>query len=358
MSSKLSWSLCSALAGITLSSSACSLLQVAGLTPKPTPPYEGGLLVQQPTGVVWAGTIKDVGHPLEKLPQATVNSTSDKKGQWFPQYCQSGKQVRDVTQKIRLVIPRPPKGLALAAAQNKAAELKQVGEAMIPLFFQYASDPSDVLILKEGEKYPAVRSFALQSGKSVDLEKEFQNPRSTVGGVVYINRFVFLKPTDSDVVYLVPNRFTELHWGLKYFDAGIYSNHPIPGRSGLFALTPERSIRAKNLTTQPYNAVSVLAPARNMALYDFHTNFTALISATKVQEDLPELQSIFLNPDGSISTAKALQAKEQFWKFYLQKFTTVKEAQSDNPAFKDYEVSLDLNLFCTFGRQTMGLLSK
>lgn len=324
MLSKSSWSLCSSLSVVMLLSAGCSLLQLAGVNPQTTPAYEGGLLVRTPKGVFW-----------------------------------SGRQVRDLTQKIRLIIPPAPKGLSLEAAQKKEADMKQIGESMIPLFFLYASDPDDILPLKEAEyTHRATQAYALQGGKIADIEKEFQLPIGTVGGVPYVNRYIFLKPNDSDVVYVVPNRFMELHWTVRYSVAGVYLDHPIQGRAGFFGMSLERPLRINNLTKQPISSVSALTPARNKALYDFRRDFTILMPDVKMQEQLPELRHSFLNPDGSLSTDKAAKSKEQFWKLYLQKFTTVKEAQSDDPSFKDYVVELNIDLFCAYGRQVKDLLSK
>jgi hypothetical protein len=59
---------------------------------------------------------------------------------------------------------------------------------------------------------------------------------------------------------------------------------------------------------------------------------------------------IAVKSDGSPSIAEALKAREALWIKYIQGQTTVKESVTDDGNVFNFEVSLELNNFCAFGR--------
>jgi hypothetical protein len=68
--------------------------------------------------------------------------------------------------------------------------------------------------------------------------------------------------------------------------------------------------------------------------------------------------SIILNESGEIDISKAIARKKDLWKAYIYKFTSVKEASEDNSQKSTIELSLDLNVFCKYGRNISDLQSQ
>jgi len=56
--------------------------------------------------------------------------------------------------------------------------------------------------------------------------------------------------------------------------------------------------------------------------------------------------------DGMSGISMAVKYRRYFWKVYLEKFTTVKEAAGGDPYTMRFEVDLDLGMFCRY-RQPM-----
>ena len=58
------------------------------------------------------------------------------------------------------------------------------------------------------------------------------------------------------------------------------------------------------------------------------------------------------------SPSRAIEHRDKLWRNYFLQFTTVKEAQSSDPNEVHFESSLDLNLFCKYGRPIDDLVTK
>lgn len=68
--------------------------------------------------------------------------------------------------------------------------------------------------------------------------------------------------------------------------------------------------------------------------------------------------SIILDENGQIDISKAVRRKNDVWKAYIRKFTSIKEASEDNSRKSSIELSLDLNVFCKYGRKISDLQSQ
>ena len=61
---------------------------------------------------------------------------------------------------------------------------------------------------------------------------------------------------------------------------------------------------------------------------------------------------------GGRDIANALRYRELYWRQYVERFTSIKEAPSDEGGALKFEVSLDLSLFCRYGRPIRELVSR
>jgi hypothetical protein len=66
----------------------------------------------------------------------------------------------------------------------------------------------------------------------------------------------------------------------------------------------------------------------------------------------------YFTTGSGFNLSAAVRERDRLWERYLQTFTSRKEAQSANPRLVDYEVSLDLGLFCAYGRAVADLTAR
>lgn len=81
------------------------------------------------------------------------------------------------------------------------------------------------------------------------------------------------------------------------------------------------------------------------------------ITGTEFNSRFP-YSSIVLNESGEIDISKAISRRNDLWKAYIYKFTSIKEASEDNSQKSTIELSLDLNVFCKYGRKVSDLQSQ
>ena len=79
--------------------------------------------------------------------------------------------------------PPIPKGLPLEAVQKMQQDRKRAEEAMVAHFYLYASEPSNILTVKDAESYQASRSYALRGSRGDDLKEAFYSSSATIDGI-------------------------------------------------------------------------------------------------------------------------------------------------------------------------------
>jgi hypothetical protein len=68
--------------------------------------------------------------------------------------------------------------------------------------------------------------------------------------------------------------------------------------------------------------------------------------------------TIILNESGEVDISRALEQRDRLWKAYINRFTLIKEASDQNSPKSTIELSLDLNVFCKYGRSIPALQSR
>jgi hypothetical protein len=66
----------------------------------------------------------------------------------------------------------------------------------------------------------------------------------------------------------------------------------------------------------------------------------------------------FVRTDGTFDLAAAVRDRKRLWSAYIERFSSVKEAQDKDPDVTRYEVTLDLSAFCAYGRPVTDLTTK
>jgi len=78
----------------------------------------------------------------------------------------------------------------------------------------------------------------------------------------------------------------------------------------------------------------------------------------EIDQKINDWQGFFVNEDGTFNISDAVKERSDLWQEYIQTFTNVKRSQSADPQIIDYEVSLDLNVFCAYGRPISDFITK
>ncbi len=96
----------------------------------------------------------------------------------------------------------------------------------------------------------------------------------------------------------------------------------------------------------------------------FSTRFTMLIPRDTEKQFFSDLHlngeigHNFQKRNGSFDLSTAVENRAHLWLNYLERAVTVKEARTSNPSTVKYQATVDLNLFCKYGRPINDLSSK
>ena len=99
-------------------------------------------------------------------------------------------------------------------------------------------------------------------------------------------------------------------------------------------------------------------------LHDLISNYVVLAPKEVIEKiegsepDSVDLQTTILSENGEIDISKSVGQKDHLWRTYINRFTSIKEASDQNSQKSAIELSLDLNIFCKYGRSISALQSQ
>lgn len=266
----------------------------------------------------------------------------------FEYYCSGGRSQRPLETTIRAVLPRAPKGVAIDAASSLQQELYEYFRLFAKNYYKasiYEDDSRNQKLSGSPLAY-AMKEPSMES--CVALAKETRVNEKVP--------FTLLSVNGTNTLLLGAMRMP------------IYSRSSYSGsEAGLFQW------RKASGEPPQHNSIDVIFPSRPMfddqgqKIYPvyptlpfevlfFQKYFTMLIPA-ETQQQLFQGNTFFLRDDGSFDLGKATQRRAAVWEAYVGTQTSLKEAQSDDPQIVDFQVKLDLNLFCRYGRVVSDLLT-
>lgn len=327
----------------------------------------------------------------------------------FQFYCQDNKQKRRLAVPIKAILSQSPNGLPLDAASDGVALKKELIRDMAETFFIRTAtakipgrnDTGNLFATPFGTYDSAVtkaRAWRIGVEKSKSLDIRICPPyldRWLIGdgmsskGCVREDKPVlaFYDRTHPLLATFIPlpriigpqiafTDVTDLRGG------GFIKAQPDPisveDRTGwLTQLLSEGKGRPEP------NQMVQLFPAPPVVSYEAHwftSQFTMLIPETIQKQvfakyyDAPygihageydsnrngyiDGKGFFVNSDESFNLTDAVEKRTALWNAYFKTFTQIKEAQTEDPVVIDFEVNLDLNLFCAYGRNINDLTSK
>lgn len=245
-------------------------------------------------------------HSISKIENVNVMSY----------YCQSGKQIRPVTMKVVYYSPRLESGIPIDQAAEKMKELESDKITFLRELFYSLShkngESEDYFHYTDGSTQP--KWFILTSDSENDVLENIKSDESSTKSPLY--KFIVLLD-DKAIIYHTNLYFRKMNYASSYLS--------------------ELSLLVNDYT--------ILMPKN---VYEKATR-------KKFNYNYIDINSSALNETGGLDITKALENQNDIWRSYIWAFTTVKEVAKDDSNKSIAELSLDLNVFCKYGRKIRDL---
>lgn len=248
--------------------------------------------------------------------QTKPYSLSNQKTDFMAEYCHSGRQKKAYKTTVVYFTPKLGDKLPLDKANDKNKKLaEQKNEMLKKLFYLLANETMSDDVANQGDE-PSW--YLLVSDNEADVQKNIKEEDSDTN----YRLFTFIvKILDQDKVIIYQSNQSSRKMN---YDKGY-------------------STDLNNLM----NEYTILAPKE------------VIEKITDTEFDSSNLHSsLILNENGEVDISKAINNKDRLWKSYVRKFSSIKEAAEDNSQKSTVELSLDLNVFCRYGRKIVDVQSQ
>lgn len=263
----------------------------------------------------------------------------------FSSFCQNGRQVKKLSYSIRFIKPKFPKKIALDKTAALLEELSDVKQCLMKTssiqLSQHCNDFNNCHIFySSSDSSSSIAQYAKEMLYDDSTSEFCQMGYCTESGPM---RPVFIFLGQQQPIYLffekTERKSSSHRWGNWY--ASKYGDDSGERQAFFIEL---------NALRQGYVIlVTQSVPEEKwMDRVGFQNDICtkeklSMASYKHLAESLP-IDNRTLTP------SEALSNKELIWKRYLLLNSTIKEAVSGDPQIVNYEISIDLNNFCTFGR--------
>lgn len=283
----------------------------------------------------------------------------------FKFYCRNGKQRRKLTAKFLAILGKPPLNVSVEegakARQNAAERMKKSIESF---YLRGLAEPRD----------NSMMTFTgLPSNNFSDIRRGLKNLRIDKKAFAP----VFIKTGGaSDPILAMMGKLPQYKWAAEVGEVTRDRNYGYSECRGrvkcelfdscedskveqkcsyyvsgpLFAFVDNKKLAVRGESIYPLRR---LIPFET---HSFSSEYTMLIP--------PETQTglfggtIFVRKDGTFDLEQAVKDRRRLWEAYIKRFTMVAEAQDKDPDITRYEVSLNLEPFCAYGRRIDDILTK
>ncbi len=294
-----------------------------------------------------------VGTPAAISKDTKAGSETAK--DWYKRFCANGKPIRKYGYKVKVIIPSSQVGMVTTeAARERSQWDKSANKVVLDLFISGRRKP-EMRRPYSGEtqntKVLAVTSQA-EAAFIKDYEgNEYRDRNSVVRD--YAQAWMFLKPSKSDDIYLVPRfaMFLTNPQGVN-LSGNKVSLIQVPNSRGsrispIYLAQNEFTVR----TSTGLVNLSPLSLAYLDDLYQMAENFVLLVP-TKEQE------TFGISRYDPTNLKQVVMDRAKIFDDVIRRFTTVKSEQSDDPNIINYQLDFDYGLFCAYGRPLKDFLSK
>ncbi len=317
------------------------------------------------------------------------------------EYCNGSVPRAPISEKIRLIVPKIPPGLALDVASEITKNYIKVARARVKnLFWELSSLPTSELEVSPSCKDSNALSYItlLPLTGSEDIEARYKREpfdseqveeisasvKNITEGSVENQPSILVATTvgEHSVIHLLPNlvanfsvttKIDEMTGQiLRSFDEESMRNYKLKHVSGFFVVPQTIGIEGRSIVgTKKIDKYPVLRRAQHMESSMIRNYFVLLMSKesqkeaffspSKLDLDLGSNQSphyFGLDDQGEVKPSKLLEDRDEQWRAYFAKFTSVKEASGVDPNVIDFEVELNTAVFCQYGKSTTQFLSR
>lgn len=266
----------------------------------------------------------------------------------FDHYCANGRNQRPLETTIRAVLPRLPKGVALDVASSAQQDIYKYFRNLVKNYYNQSlyEDTLGNKKLPNSNVVFAIKEPTLDGITS--LAKDTRANDKTPLTLLSINGHNTLLLGMMKLPTYARSYYSGSENGL--FQWRESQGEPALG-SALDVIFPKRPI-----LDDRGQQIYPVYPALPFEIIFLQKYFTMLIPKETQQQMFGD-DEFFLHKDGSFDLGAATQRRASIWNAYVASQTSLKEAQTDDPQIIDFQVKLDLNLFCRYGRIVSDLLT-
>lgn len=231
----------------------------------------------------------------------------------FEYYCTDNKQIRKLNVSIEYVTPSFPNMVVDKAAEKQVYYSKRKAELLKRTLFSLSGGeerPND-----RGADYLMARQSKLNHKDLIEKVSGYVLKESSYSSMSI--RPLLMKPNDS-------NRFILFY--------GVQTDMRFPD--------------------QDYNEKIQISELQMLM-----DNFT-ILEPVDFQNEAYKSDLIAADENGKQSISEAIEHKDKIWIRYVEHFTKISEAKSNNPRVINIDLDLDLNGFCRYGRNVSDLQSQ
>lgn len=278
----------------------------------------------------------------------------------FSAYCRSGKPSMELKVPIRAVLLSPSRGQIIDETTSSLSQVRWETEKFVGSFFALtATGPG----LRNGYDYA---HSIWTEGKSGDIgigAAAFQSSSESLHQSKQTSEVphAVMYPNDPKV-YLS-------YGGARYLEViNDHAEFRTGSSDGVFGMTTGEPLIAFEIdyTKGDYrryvaeHQMFALKPLRFAETFYFPNYYTMLIPEKEqagIWRGLHPSRTFFVS-SGKFKLSEAVRERHSIWNAYFETFTSYKVAQTKDPMVVDYEVSLDLSLFCAYGRPIEDFITK
>jgi hypothetical protein len=334
----------------------------------------------------------------------------------FKTYCKKGNQIRKLKQNIIVILPKTPAGVLLDAAGKMSKESLEIFRVAVKRYFRIPGEDrhsrsvgvgidigqtSKSKLIERIKKMdnrgtPFVHMMKLPKGNMLvsqyepDLFRIYRMGRKHIGGVVrsrgtyfptydyYYHSYKKSKFGESIRVPYLMTILTRQKYPIFKEDTGSCRMY-IPQACKKLKIEPELEGHLKDVFVLKNSSIAeidllsdnytMLIPW-NVQRKIFGEKFRGRGSEIRASRETcrqarrrnrsgKSYRGMFINQcDGSILTDVAVTDRVGMWSAYIKRFTRVKESATEDPQVYKYSVTLDLDVFCSYGRNISEFVSK
>ena len=270
-------------------------------------------------------------------------------------YCSNGKPRRSWNLPIRAIVPRPPAGIPIDQASEIKGRVYQAFRNIIgPAIF---IDEPAPLVSGASEVTAGARVVAVSTADPETVLAKFRETRLTENATTLMVGYDGQRGLVLGVIEareFVVERIgspAEDKWKLKGIAGGTRHNPSLMGA----VWTDRRFKSAEGDVIYPVHPAGVL----EAGLLPMH--FTMLIPSGVQKKYFAELtpeRGFFIRDDGTFDLGDAVGGRQRLWNAYFNKAVVVEEAQTSDPDVVQFNIRMDLDLFCAYARPVQDLLTK